>query len=69
MPETRFQIQYWNPSNRLWCESASKPTHDDDCDKEEVWKAYTIYISLAYPDILYRLVLITTTKTVEPIHV
>lgn len=64
-----FQIQYHRASDNIWCYSSSAPHHDSDCDETEVWKAYVRYMSLAYPDVLYRLVEVTTVKKVEVIHV
>lgn len=64
-----FEIQFFRLADKVWCQSSSAPTHDMDVNELEVWKAYTKYLALAYPDTLYRLVQITTEKKVEPIHV
>lgn len=66
---SNFQIQYYRDTDRVWCDSSSAPTHDAECNEPEVWKAYVAFLSLAYPDVLYRLIKVTITKSVEIIHV
>lgn len=53
----------------LWFDSRHAPFHDNRENELEVWKAYLRYLSLAYPENIYRLVRITTSRRVDPIHV
>jgi hypothetical protein len=69
MSQRHFQIQYHRAHDNLWCDSNSAPAHDADVDDEAVWKAYVNYLSLAYPDVLYRLISVVVEKKVEIIHV
>lgn len=66
---TGFQIQYYRDSDKRWCDSSSAPTHDSDCNEVEVWKAYVAFLSLAYPDVTYRLIEVTITRTESIVHV
>lgn len=69
MSKPGFQIQYYRETDRLWCDSTSAPTHDSNCDEVEVWKAYVAYLALAYPDVIYRLIQVTITRSQDVIHV
>lgn len=64
-----YEIQFYLPDAKLWKSSSQGPVMDAEVDVLEVWKAYTRYLSLAYPDMLYRLVLVSVTCKEEPIHV
>lgn len=64
-----FEIQSFRAAGNTWSKSISAPTHDIDVDEKAVWQAYVRYLSFAYPDVLYRLVEVTTEKKVKIIHV